>query len=183
MRARGWGIAAIVWLCACTITTVQRDHSERVSIPAGSGRISGDLGLDLGVDLGTDAITERDIQGASLSTLSITTNTPGADISFLERVEVYVEAKGMPRVLIASGSDFPAGTTTVQLDLPDEELSDYLLADNVHVYTIVTGTMPDVDVDVYEHVVMDIGVTPEGACNALELAGQTPEPTTAGPAA
>jgi hypothetical protein len=168
MRIRGWGIAAMVWLCACTLTTVQRDHNEQVSIPAGNGPISGDLGLDMGDDLGADSVTEGDIQGISLDTFSITTTTPGTDVSFLDRVDVYVEAAGLPRVLIATGTDFPPGATSVELEPVDVELSDYLLGENLQVYTIVSGAMPGANTDLDVHVVVDVGVTPKGACNALQ---------------
>jgi hypothetical protein len=167
IRVRGWGVAAVMWLCACTLTTVQRGHDEHITVPAGRGPISGDLGLAIAQDLGAD-VTEGDIQGISLSTFSITTTTPGTDVAFFDRVDVYIEAAGLPRILIASGSDFPPGATSVQLDPVDEELSDYLLGENVQVYTIVSGAMPSANTDLDVHMVVDIGVTPKGACNALQ---------------
>jgi hypothetical protein len=171
MRGRAWAVVAAVWLCACTLTTVQRDHTEPVFIPAGSGPISGDLGLDLG-DLGADEVDEGDIQGIALNTFEIKSVTPGADVAFLDRIDVFVEAAGLPRVLIASGTDFPAGATTVKLE-PEEdvELADYLLGDNFQVITLVNGRMPPTDTDLDVHVVVDVGVTPKGACNALQPAG------------
>jgi hypothetical protein len=170
MRGRAWAVVAALWLCACTLTTVQRDHTEPVFIPAGAGPIAGDLGLDVG-DLGADEVDEGDIQGIALNTFEITNIAPGADVAFLDRVDVYVEAAGLPRVLIASGTDFPAGAKTVKLEPEDVELSDYLLGENFQLITMVNGEMPSTDTDLDVHVVVDVGVTPKGACNALQPAG------------
>lgn len=171
MRGRAWAVVAALWLCACTLTTVQRDHTEPLFIPAGNGPISGDLGVDVG-DLGADDVEEGDIQGIELNTFEITSVTPGADVAFLDRIDVFVEAAGLPRVLIASGTDFPAGATTVKL-VPeaDVELADYVLGENFQLFTLVNGRMPSTDTDLDVHVVVDVGVTPKGACNALQPAG------------
>ncbi len=67
---------------------------------------------------------------------------------WLASAAVYVEAPGLPKVLVAQKTGIaalPAGTTTLDLDTPGVDLKPYVLADTTTVTAEGTGTLPLAD--------------------------------------
>jgi hypothetical protein len=91
-------------------------------------------------------------------------------MSWLDSMELYVEAPGVERALIASADDFPEGVASVSFDLYDVDLTPYAVSEAMTLATEVSGRRPDDDTTIRADVVLDVGVTGQGACNQAKAA-------------
>jgi hypothetical protein len=82
------------------------------------------------------------IEEVTLKELVLTIKTPaGEDFSFLEEVELFIKADGLPEVSVASKNPVPAGSdNTLTFDTSEEDLSEYIKADE---FTIRVRTVLD----------------------------------------
>ena len=62
------------------------------------------------------------------------------DFSFIERLDVYLRAEGLPEILVAWAHDIPAGEDEIDIDVIEDDLRAYLLAER---FTIRTETTTD----------------------------------------
>ena len=69
--------------------------------------------------------------------------------------------------MVASQNDFPEGIAVVEFDLEDVELVDYVVSDSMNITTEATGTVPSDTVTIQADASFEIGVTAQGACNAI----------------
>ena len=69
-------------------------------------------------------------------------------------------------VLVASQVDFPEGESVVDFDLEDVDLVDYVVSDSMSITTEATGSVPSDTVTIHD-AAFEIGVTAQGACNAI----------------
>ena len=88
-----------------------------------------------------------------------------ADLAFLEKLELYVEAPDLPKELVASSTDFPDGEAFVALDLTGLDLTDYVVSRSMTLSTEIRGSRPDADTDVTATWALRIGVTGQGLVN------------------
>lgn len=74
------------------------------------------------------------VQSVTLKSLAITIQSPaGQNFDFLDNIQVYISAAGMPELLAASASNIPKGTTTLDLTTnTDVNLKAYYLMDVVN---------------------------------------------------
>ena len=93
-----------------------------------------------------------------------------ADLSFISSLEIWVEAPDLDRVLVASQVEFPEGVSVVEFELEDVNLVDYVVSDSMKITTDATGTVPAETVTIKADATFEIGVTAQGACNALSQA-------------
>ncbi len=153
---RRWGLVSLVLLSACgSLDEVDVTRKANVTVPgaAGSPPLSGTAlaSLPLVIDrraLAENGIDPNDVDSAKLVGLRLTVTQGTSLEAWLESVSFFAEATGIPRTLIATKSgigSLPAGTTTVELDVPGVDLKPFVLADAVQVTAEVTGTQPPVD--------------------------------------
>ncbi|MEZ4321944.1 MAG: hypothetical protein R3F61_31015 [Myxococcota bacterium] len=110
-----------------------------------------------------------DINSVRFDELVLTATDPsGSDLSFLDSLEFYVEADGLPQVLVASSSDFPVGQAEVPLDLEDLDLTEYVVQDSMTLTTDVSGSRPDVDTVVEAAFTLRIRATGKGIFGQLK---------------
>lgn len=115
-------------------------------------------------ELQNQGVGPGDIRDVRLTLLSLSV-PEGQDLSFLDSVDVYVEAPGLDAVLIASQDAFPEGEPVVDLDLEDVDLTDYAVSQSMTLSTEVSGSRPSEDTTVTAAYALDVGVTTQGACN------------------
>lgn len=75
--------------------------------------------------------TRKDkIEEIFLRELKLSVNKPnGEDFSFLQQIELYLNADGLDEVKIAWKEDIPETATTVFLDLTEQDLQEYIKKD------------------------------------------------------
>jgi hypothetical protein len=193
MDARRWALrgllAGTAVACGYGLLHIEVEDTASTAIPKGTifQSLIADLGfagftnLDIvaSEELQNQGVQPGDISSARFEQFTLTVTAPsGGDLSFLESIDFYVEAPGLDRILFASGTDFPAGVASVDLDLEDVDLVDYVVSDSMTITTEANGHQPEADTTVEARFVMDVGVTGQGACNAIKRSG--PQGNTAG---
>ena len=142
-------------------------------------QLAGDMGfgdfvsMDLAAEeeLANQGVGPGDIKDVRLIEFALTVTDPqGGDLSWLESMELYVEAPGVERALIASADSFPEGVASVSFDLYDVDLTPYAVSEEMTLATEVSGRRPDDDTTIQADVVLDVGVTGQGACNQAKAA-------------
>jgi hypothetical protein len=178
-RLRVLPFLSVVWLaCNGQLFRIQVEESGSTTVEAGT--FLEDLLVDFGFDdlvamditasqeLANQGVEPGDIVESYLDDLSLVATSPGgADLAFLDRVDVYVESPGEERKLVASQSDFPPGVADVAFDLEDVDLTPYIVSKSLTLTTDVTGRRPPQDTVVEARFALSVGVTGQGACNAL----------------
>lgn len=175
-RLRTLLAAAGLWLgCHGSLFRLTVDESSEVVVPAatllevfladfGFGELV-TMDLTESQELENQGVAPGDIRDAELVDFVLTATAPtGADLSFLDRMEVWVEAPGLPRVRVAVQDDFPPGVAEVTFDLEDVDLTDYVVSQSMTFGTDVTGRRPEDETTVRADVSVRVGVTGQGAC-------------------
>ncbi len=172
-----WWLAPFLLACGGSLFTVEIERSSEAVIAKGNilDVLLGDLGFGELSDL--DITTSEEIQNAGAEpgdidgvfvqrmSLSVV-DPPGADLAFIDRIDVFVEAPDLARVLIASSDAFGDGVTAVDLELEGLDLTEYAVSTSMTVSLSATGRRPSVDTRLLAEIVLDVGVTREGACKA-----------------
>ena len=116
-------------------------------------------------ELANQGVEKNQIDAVHLTSLSLQITAPpnGQDFTFLQSIEFYVEAPGVERRLIASGADFAAGATRVDLDVEDVDLAPYATAESMQVTTEATGSRPENDTTIEATLVLSVDVNVKGA--------------------
>jgi hypothetical protein len=116
-------------------------------------------------------VEKEDIDSVRIETFTLKVVSPsGQDLSFFKKIEFYVETADLPKVLVASQTEFPAGATEVELDLEDVELRDYVAADSMSVTTSVSAQQPKSDTTLEADVTFVVDASAQGACQAIQEA-------------
>ncbi len=89
--------------------------------------------------------------------LEITSPASGQDFEFIERVAFYAVQNGQ-RALIADGGPFAPGLRTVNLDVTDVNLKDYVKAGSFSLGTEVNGNEPDNTTTIKATVALNVDV-------------------------
>ena len=174
---------ALVCIIACQgqVATIELSESAEATIE-GQSTLGGIT--DLVGTLGFDGFTEMDIsqsqalvnqgvQPGDIETAIVTSFTlsavdpDDADLSFISSLEIWVEAPDLEPVLVASQIEFPEGVSVVEFDLEDVDLVDYVVSDSMNITTEATGTVPSDTITIKADATFEIGVTAQGACNAI----------------
>ena len=122
-------------------------------------------------DLVNQGVQPGDIETAYIASFTLSAIDPSdADLSFLSSLEIWVEAADLDRVLVASQVDFPEGVSVVEFELEDINLVDYVVSDSMKITTDARGSVPSDTVTIKADATFEIGVTAQGACNALSQA-------------
>ncbi|MFN8308910.1 MAG: hypothetical protein U0T73_03010 [Chitinophagales bacterium] len=79
------------------------------------------------------------LQSVKLDQLIVTVKSPpGQNLDFVKSVELYLQADGLPEVLLATKYDIPDGLTSLTLDLQNVELKEYLKKDKFRIRSNLT---------------------------------------------
>ena len=119
-------------------------------------------------ELQNQGVAPGDISSVALVTFELEAVSGDMDLAFLESMSIYASAPGLDTVLVASQSDFPAGQAVVAFDLEDVDLVDYAVSESMTFTTEVTAEAPEDDTKVEARVLIDVGVTVQGACAYLQ---------------
>ena len=161
--------------CQAKLFTITIAEEDQVVVEQGTilEELLGDFGFGGFVsmnlidseELRNQGVAPGDVQDVRLVLFELEAVDPaGADLAFLEDLKVYVEAPGLPQVLLASASEFPEGQALVEFVVEDVDLTDYVVSENMTLTTDVTAMRPDVDTTVAARFEIDVGVTGQGAC-------------------
>lgn len=144
---------ALLLLAGCGgLDEVNVTRSATVTIPAGpSGTSLPDASFSgLGIDLGSDVLDREGIEGndvdsARLRRVRLTVKGGASLETWLDRVALFAEGPGLPRIQIAERSGIralPAGTRQVDLDVPGDDLKPYLTAPSARITAEAAGRAP-----------------------------------------
>lgn len=88
-----------------------------------------------------------------------------ANFDFLDSIQFYAEAEGLPRVLVAELAVVPDGVTQLALDVEASvELQPYVIAPSMTLTTEATGVRPVEETTVEAEAIFDVDVNVTGAC-------------------
>ncbi len=172
-RALALAPAALLALAGCgkldQIDVVRSGSATVPGVPGGAPLPAGGIAtfpISVGRDaLSAQGISPNDVDSAKLVGLRLEV-TQGASLDqWLDSVSLYVEATGMPRVLVATKSGIRAlgpGTTKVDLDTQGVDLKPYVLAQTTTVTAEGTGNVPSVDTTVQATATVRVDVNVSG---------------------
>ena len=182
-RVQNLGRMVFVGLLACQgqLVVIELSESAEATIEGqstlgGLTELVGALGFDgftemdisQSQDLVNQGVQPGDIETAYIASFSLSAVDPSdADLSFISSLEIWVEAPDLERVLVASQVEFPEGVSVVEFELEDVNLVDYVVSDSMKITTDATGTVPAETITIKADATFEIGVTAQGACNAL----------------
>ncbi|MBM1104789.1 hypothetical protein JQC67_01440 [Aurantibacter crassamenti] len=142
-------LAIIVFSCdkLDELTKFSIDYDAQVTIPSSAGI---NLPFDvLTPDTETNSEskfesndTRKDlIEEIKLTELQLVITSPDdTDFSFLESIEVYIDADGLDEIKIASKYEVPESGSTLDLDVSDVDLKEYIKKDS---YNLRLNTVTD----------------------------------------
>lgn len=142
---------ALLLLAACgDLDEVDVTRSGSATIPGGSAALPEGALATFPLSIGRDALADEgvdpdDVDSARLVGLRVEVTAGTSLERWLDSVAFWVEAPGLPRVLVAqrSGIDaLPAGTMSVDLDVPGVDLKPYVLAPTTTVTAEGAGVQP-----------------------------------------
>lgn len=176
-------LLAALWVgCDSQLFRIRLEESGSTTVEAGT--LLEELLVDFGFEdfvsmdltaaqeLANQGVQPGDIVESYLEELSLRASSPsGADLSFLDAVEIYVEAPGLDPVLVASQDEFPPGVAEVQFELIEVDLTPYIVSQSLTLTTDVSGRRPSADTEVEAAFTLSLGVTGQGACNAIKQSG------------
>ena len=169
-------VAASVLACQAKLFTISVAQEDQVLVEKGTilEQLLGDFGFGGFVsmtpidseELQNQGVAPGDIKDVRLVFFELEASSPaGADLAFIDALDIYVEAPGLPQVLLASASDFPEGQAVVAFEIEDVDLTEYVVSEALTLTTDVTAQRPEVDTTVTARFELDVGVTGQGACN------------------
>ena len=180
-RSKRWLILACVcawWACGNgALTHILVADGARTTVDSGTviEEVLGDFGfgelvamdITASEELVNQGVEPGDISSAQLDSFQLSADAPeDADLSFLESVEIWVEAPELEPVLVAYADDFPVGEATVTFDVVEVDLTDYVVSESLTLSTEVRGGRPSETTEVAADFVLDVGVTLQGARSA-----------------
>jgi hypothetical protein len=163
VRARELAGAIAVLALGCDgIASVEVERRSGALLPADEQ--PGEI--DFGEFDNDEDISKDDIASAHITSVLLDVVGDG-DLAFIDSVEIYVDAPGLPRRLLASHDEFPTGESRIALRPEGFDLEPYVIAETLHFTAIVDGEPPDEDTLVEATALLDVNVTAEGVCNAM----------------
>jgi hypothetical protein len=164
---------AVLLLAACGhLDEVDVTRSGSATVPGAQGGAALPAGAfaTFPFSIGRDALAEQgidanDVDSARLVGLRLEATAGTSLEAWLEDVAFWVEAPGLPRVLVAQRTGIgalPAGTTAVDLDVPGVDLKPYVLAPTTTVTAEGAGSQPPVDTTVRATMTIRVDVNVSG---------------------
>lgn len=181
MRFRSIAAVAIVaslWAACNALSTIHLHEEATATVARGTlvEDLLGDVGFGEFVDMDLMASSELRNQGVEpgdvrevvVTGLELEVTAPdGGDLSFIDTLAFFVEADGM-RERIAFQDDFPVGVSVVEMQVDNVDIADFVVAQSMDIVTEVTAGRPSADTDIVARIDIAVGVTAQGACNAID---------------
>lgn len=175
---RGAALALLmgVWGCqSLVLTWVERGRSGQAFLPGDpwgsplSQRLEfpelTHLDLRKGEAWGGWDLEEGDIQDVHVVEFTLT--VAEGDMSFLQQVDIYLETEGEPAHLVAWQDRFPEGQQEVIFEIEDVDLTAAAFSSDVSLWGYAKGVSPSNDTALGGHVIVEVGITAQGACGAV----------------
>jgi hypothetical protein len=155
MRPLAFALPFLVLAACGRLDEVDVTRSASVTIPGATG--GGDLPSGsvsgLRIALGSALLREQgidpgDVDGARLRRVHVEVTAGSSLETWADAISLHAEGAGLPRVLLAQKTgirSLPAGTTSLDLDVPATELKPYLDAATAAVTADATGRAPGAD--------------------------------------
>ena len=164
--------------CKGAVFSIDLDGESVADIPSGTivEQLIGDLGfgefsnMDITSDqeLANQGVEAGDIDGVYLDRLQLDLVSPeGADFSFIDDIDFYVEGPDLPRMLVAESRPIEAGDRRVEFDIVSVDLTEYAISKSMTLSTEVSGRRPSSTTRVRASYVLDVGVTRQGCGKAV----------------
>jgi len=171
-------VVAAAWAACNALSTIHLHEEASTTIERGTivEELVGEVGfgdfLDMDLmqstELRNQGVEPGDVREVFVTGLALEVTSPdGGDLSFIESLAFYVEADGM-RERIAFQDDFPVGQAVVELTVDDVDIADFVVAESMDIVTEVTAHRPSADTEVLAKIDLAVGVTAQGACNAVK---------------
>lgn len=168
----------VVFLMACSSISLYEyrlEGDEESVVPGSAAGMQVDgvelVGfIDPEEEAGSDApdVQPGDIAYAHAESLAVSALQLAGDLSFLEAVEVYVNAPGEPEVLVAASDGPLLGRGPVELTLEDVDLGPYFATGQSTFPARAWGEAPPADTTLYVEWAITIGVTAQGIASAAD---------------
>ena len=163
----------LLLLATCGVDQIEVSQSSRSTIPRGTlvEQFAGDIGFGELVEvditdsqeLKNQGVTKEQVDSVKVSALTLTAISPAdADFTFLDSVEFYVEAPGLPKMRVARGGPFPEGASRVELAIDDVELAPYAVSERMTITTDASGNRPEQDTTVEAQIDLAVDVNVGG---------------------
>ena len=161
--------------CQTKLFTITVAEEAEATVPAATivETLLGDFGFGDFVsmnlvdaeELQNQGVQPGDIKDVRLVVFELEAVTPGTDLAFLNSLDVYVEAPGLPEVRIAGHTGFSDGVTLQEFEIEDVDLTEYVVSEALTITTDVDARRPEDETTVVARFELDVGVTGQGACN------------------
>lgn len=124
-----------------------------------------DLNFSNSAEMKNSGVKPSQIDSIKMTLLRLKVKKPatGQDLTFLSSVKFYAESSGLPKVLVAEGGPFAAGSGQVDLKLAGAELKPYATAASMSLTTEVSGHAPAQDTTIEATVTLRVNVNVTGA--------------------
>lgn len=120
-------------------------------------------------ELQNQGVEPGDLTSVVMTKFALTVTDPdGADLAFLESLELWAEAPDVAKVLVATTPPIDDGATTVDMQLEDVDLVDHAVSQSMTLTLEASGNRPDVDTSIRADWALSVGVTAQGIGNALD---------------
>lgn len=170
--ALAFGVPIAVLGCE-TLFNIRVDGTAATTVPAATPleTLLGDFGFGELVDMDVTQAQELRNQGVEPGDISHVVfleftleavDPSGADLSFIDDLELWVEAPGLDDVRVAWQDDFPVGQALVEMHLDDVDLVDYAVSESMTIRSEITGSRPDEATEVEATYALRVGVTRQG---------------------
>lgn len=160
--------AAALSLCSCSsLLSFDIDSSGTSTIPKGSG--GGILGGLPGFSnfgkfdfSNSSEFKNQNTNKSHISECHVTrltlkvTNPAGNDLSFISKLDFFIEAPNLEKKHIAGSASFPKGQSTVDLTLDNLDIAAYAKSDSFSITTTGQGTSPQVDTTIQADIRLNI---------------------------
>ncbi|TNE87916.1 MAG: hypothetical protein EP330_16625 [Deltaproteobacteria bacterium] len=118
-------------------------------------------------ELANQGVEPGDVKDVRLDEFELEALDGDGDLAFLDSLEIWVEAPGLPLALMASQTEFPAGQALVPFDIEDLDLTEYVQSQEMTITTEVEGRRPEAATRVEARFDLAVGVTGQGVRNNL----------------
>lgn len=167
-RSAPLAVLLLATLAACGLDEIDVNASRRAVIQGHPAGALADLPLAVDGLASFDVAGSRefakhgaepdDIDSVKLTSLLVTVEGPsGATLDFVDRVEFFASAPGLPTVKIAT-MDVAPGATTTRARVVDAELKDHATARSMTLSSRILGRQPREDTTVRVDAVLRVDV-------------------------
>lgn len=160
----------VLALCSlgCDVTEIDVERRGSGTIPEAGSTPFEETEIVLGEFDADRDVKEGDLSSAIVDRLDVRVVEPaGADLAFAQRLEVFVEAPGLPPQRIGHAEDFRPGRDRLELETDRADITPYVAAESLTIFAVVEGLPPQEQVEIEGIANLRLGVTLQGACNHM----------------